>query len=89
MAPAAAAYALSPINLIPDFVPMLEYLDDLLIVPLGLLLIIRLLPPLVLLESRAKANALLARPRSYFAAGFIVGIWLLCIVGIAYWWHFR
>lgn len=58
------AYALSPINQIPDFVPILGYLDDLLIVPLGLLLIIRLLPPLVLLESRAKANALLARPRS-------------------------
>ena len=86
---AVAAYALSPIDLIPDFIPILGYLDDLLIVPLGLLLVIRLLPPLVLLESRAKANALLNRPKSYLAAGFMVGIWLVCIVGLAYWWLLR
>ena len=49
---AIVAYALSPIDLIPDFIPVLGYLDDLLIVPLGLLLVIRLLPPEVLAESR-------------------------------------
>ena len=87
MALAVAAYALSPIDLIPDFIPVLGYLDDLLIVPLGLLLVIRLLPPQVLLESREKANALLSRPRSYLAAAFMVGIWLLCIIGFAYWWY--
>lgn len=86
LALAVAAYALSPIDLIPDFIPILGYLDDLLIVPLGLLLVIQLLPPLVLLESREKANALLARPRSYVAAGFMIGIWLLCVVSFAYWW---
>ncbi len=84
---AVAAYALSPIDLIPDFIPILGYLDDLIIVPLGLLLVTRLLPPQVLLESRAKANALFARPRSYLAAAFMVCIWLLCIFGIAYWWR--
>ena len=87
MALAVAAYALSPIDLIPDFIPVLGYLDDLLIVPLGLLLVIRLLPPQVLVESREKANALLSRPRSYLAAAFMVGIWLLCIIGFAYWWY--
>jgi uncharacterized membrane protein YkvA (DUF1232 family) len=84
---AVAAYALSPIDLIPDFIPVLGYLDDLLIVPLGLLLVIRLLPPLVLVESREKANALLSRPRSYVAAAFMVCVWLLCIIGFAYWWY--
>lgn len=85
LALAVAAYALSPIDLIPDFIPVLGYLDDLLIVPLGLLLVIRLLPPEVLAESREKASALHSRPTSYVAAAFMVGIWLLCIVGFAYW----
>ena len=87
MALAIAAYALSPIDLIPDFIPVLGYLDDLLIVPLGLLLVIRLLPPEVLAESREKATTLLSPPRSYVAAAFMVGIWLLCIVAITYWWY--
>ena len=87
LALAIAAYALSPIDLIPDFIPVLGYLDDLLIVPLGLLLVIRLLPPHVLAESREKANTLLSRPRSYAAAAFILGTWLLCIVAITYWWY--
>lgn len=79
-----AAYALSPIDLIPDFIPIVGYLDDLLIVPLGLLLVIRMLPPEVISDSREKANALIARPTSYLAAIFIVGIWLLCLAGVAY-----
>lgn len=87
LALAVAAYALSPIDLIPDFIPVLGYVDDLLIVPLGLLLVIRLLPLQVLVESREKATALLSRPRSYLAAAFMVGIWLLCIAGFAYWWY--
>ena len=87
MALAIAAYALSPIDLIPDFIPVLGYLDDLLIVPLGLLLVIRLLPPEVLADSREKASTLLARPKSYVAAAFMIGIWLLCIVALAYWWY--
>ena len=89
LALAIAAYALSPIDLIPDFIPILGYLDDLVIVPLGLLLVIRLLPPDVLAESRDKAYALLARPKSYAAAILMVGIWLLCIAGLAFWWFHR
>ncbi len=84
-----AAYALSPIDLIPDFVPVVGYLDDLLVVPLGLLLVLRLLPPAVLAESREKARTVLARPKSYGAAACMVGIWLLCVAGLAYWWLHR
>ncbi len=89
LALAVAAYALSPIDLIPDFIPVLGYLDDLLLVPLGLLLVIRLLPPQVLADSREKSDAILARPRSYLAAAFVVGLWLLCIWGLAYWWYYE
>ena len=84
---AIAAYALSPIDLIPDFIPVLGYLDDLLIVPLGLWLVIRMLPPQVLADSRLQAKALLARPRSHVGALAIVSIWLLCITGLFYWWQ--
>jgi len=89
LALAIAAYALSPIDLIPDFIPVLGYLDDLLIVPVGLLLVIRLLPPEVLAASREKANALLARPTSRAAAWFMVAIWLGCIAAVACWWNRR
>ena len=87
LAVVVAAYALSPIDLIPDFIPVLGYLDDLLIVPLGLLLVIRLIPPVVLAQAREKASTLLSRPRSLVAAAFMVGIWLLCIAALAYWWY--
>ena len=59
LALAVAAYALSPVDLIPDFIPVLGYLDDLLIVPLGLMLVIRLLPPDVLALARGRAALLL------------------------------
>lgn len=84
LALAVAAYALSPIDLIPDFIPVLGYLDDLLLVPLGLLIVIRLLPAHVLTSSRQKAAAAIDRPRSKSAAIVIICIWLLCIAGLAY-----
>jgi uncharacterized membrane protein YkvA (DUF1232 family) len=71
-----AAYALSPIDLIPDFIPVLGYLDDLLIVPLGLLLVMRLMPEEVMVNARSKADTLLAKPRSWLAAVCFVAIWL-------------
>jgi uncharacterized membrane protein YkvA (DUF1232 family) len=71
-----AAYALSPIDLIPDFIPVLGYLDDLLIVPLGLLLVMRLMPVEVMVNARSKADTLLAKPRSWLAAVCFVAIWL-------------
>jgi uncharacterized membrane protein YkvA (DUF1232 family) len=58
VAPAVAAYALSPTDLIPDFVPVLGYLDDLVIVPLGIMLAIRLIPPAIMAEHRAAAALL-------------------------------
>ena len=71
-----AAYALSPIDLIPDFIPVIGYLDDLLIVPLGLALVVRLTPPEVLESARAKAALTASRPVSYTAAIFFLLLWL-------------
>lgn len=72
---AVAAYALSPIDLIPDFIPVIGYLDDLILVPLGILLAVRLIPPAVLAEHRATATD--ARlPGSRTAAVVIVAIWI-------------
>lgn len=71
-----AAYALSPIDLIPDFIPVIGYLDDLLIVPLGIALVVGLTPPEVIEAARAKAEATVGRPVSYGAAVGIVAIWL-------------
>ena len=79
-----AAYALSPIDLIPDFIPVIGYLDDLLLVPLGLIIVIRLLPAHVLESSRAKAAAATERPCSRTAATIIVFIWLVCAGGLVY-----
>lgn len=72
-----AAYALSPIDLIPDFIPVIGYLDDLLIVPLGLALVVRLTPPEVLESARAKALQTASKPVSYAAAASFVLLWLL------------
>ncbi|MER8827268.1 YkvA family protein [Mesorhizobium sp. M0938] len=71
-----AAYALSPIDLIPDFIPVLGYLDDLIIVPLGVILAIKLIPPPLMDEFRARAAALERRPQSRTAMFFIVALWL-------------
>lgn len=73
------AYAFSPIDLIPDVIPILGYLDDLILVPLGIILVIKMIPPDVLAECRAKAEAVMAqgKPTSKIAAIVIVSIWLL------------
>lgn len=86
LALAVAAYAFSPIDLIPDFIPVLGYLDDVILLPLGILLIIRLTPEAVIADSRAKAQEVADRPVSPGAAAVIVMIWLLCAAGLAYWW---
>ncbi len=80
-----AAYALSPIDLIPDFIPIIGYLDDLLVVPLGLLLVVRLLPPEVLAASRARAATVLERPRSTIAAAVFIALWLAAAAAFGYW----
>lgn len=86
LAAAVAAYALSPIDLIPDFIPVLGYLDDLIIVPLGLILVIRLLPPEVLSSAREQANEYLSKPKNYWAATLIVIVWLLLAAALLAWW---
>lgn len=80
-----AAYALSPIDLIPDFIPVLGYLDDVILLPLGIVLVIRFTPAEVVEASRAKALAIAAKPTSNVAAAAIVVLWLLCAVGFGYW----
>lgn len=73
------AHTLSPIDLIPDFIPVLGYLDDLVIAPLGIALAIKMIPPEVMTECREKAQAAVGqgRPTSWAAAAVIVTIWLL------------
>lgn len=71
-----AAYALSPIDLIPDFIPVLGLVDDLLIVPAGIWLAVRLIPKPLMLEFRREATRRAERPRSYIAAASIALVWL-------------
>jgi len=85
---AVAAYALSPIDLIPDFIPVIGYLDDLLIVPLGIALVVRLIPPEVMAKHRALAMASQERPVSFAGATVIVLIWIAAI-GLTGWLAFR
>ena len=83
-----AAYALSPIDLIPDFIPILGYLDDLVIVPLGILLVVKLIPPAIMAEHRAAAAEIGEKPRSLTAAAVIVGLWIAA-VALTGWWLMR
>lgn len=83
---AVAAYALSPIDLIPDFIPVLGYLDDLLIVPLGILLAVRLVPPGLMAEFRAAAvGADGERVIGKVGAAIIVLLWIFGIALSAAW----
>src|SRR5690606_36193182 len=74
LALAVAAYALSPIDLIPDFIPVLGYLDDLILLPLGILLVIRLVPPPLMAGFRAATEQDEAGPARYAAAAVIIVI---------------
>lgn len=74
-----AAYALSPIDLIPDFIPILGYLDDIVIVPLGILLVIKLTPQYIIDDCRVVAATLFEKPINFWAARIIVLIWLIIL----------
>lgn len=82
-------YALSPIDLIPDFIPVLGYLDDVLLLPVCIWLALRLLPPPVLARARAQAADWLARsaarPRSLAGALAIAGVWVLVACALGVW----
>ena len=77
VAAAVVAYALSPFDLIPDFIPILGYLDDLIVVPLGITLALKLVPELVMAECRERARAASGRPSSRLGAAFVIGVWLI------------
>jgi uncharacterized membrane protein YkvA (DUF1232 family) len=85
LAVALAAYAFSPIDLIPDFIPILGYLDDLLILPLGALLAIRMIPPEVMAEARRRAAEHLRdnKPKYRFMIVVVVAIWVVILAGLA------
>jgi uncharacterized membrane protein YkvA (DUF1232 family) len=85
LAVAVVAYALSPIDLIPDAVPVLGLLDDLILVPLGLWLVIRLIPAPILEEHRRAAEVAGRLPQSRVAAVVIVMLWIaLAAAGLAW-----
>ena len=77
-------YALSPIDLIPDFIPVLGYLDDAILIPLGIALVITLMPPCVLAECRQEAilNPPTIKPKNWLAAFIIILLWLVAAYGI-------
>jgi uncharacterized membrane protein YkvA (DUF1232 family) len=75
-AAAIAAYALSPIDLIPDFIPILGYLDELILLPIAIALVIRMIPDPLMAEFRTKARRRSERPVSRMAAAVIIGLWI-------------
>ena len=85
------AYALSPVDLIPDFIPVLGYVDDALLLPGLIWLAIRLLPAGVVASSRVEADRWMVeqgeRPRSYAGATLIVAVWVLAGYGAWAWWN--
>ena len=83
VAAAVAAYALSPIDLIPDFVPVLGYLDDLIIVPLGIFAAVKLVPVGVMAELRERAlNSY--QPKSFAGAIIVLALWVAAITTIGW-----
>jgi uncharacterized membrane protein YkvA (DUF1232 family) len=87
LAVVVVGYALSPIDLIPDFIPVLGYLDDLILIPLGIWLALKLVPPEVITESRARAASALEGelPVNRTAAVVIVLVWVVCAALLVAW----
>ncbi len=80
------AYALSPIDLIPDFIPVLGYLDDLLLLPLGIWLAIRLMPADIWLECQAQASQSTTKlPTNRYALAIIIIIWVALAIALILW----
>lgn len=80
------AYSFSPIDLIPDFVPVLGYLDDLILVPLGVYLALRMIPTEIMADSRRLAGEQLrqGKPISRLGAGMVIAIWLVVLATLAW-----
>jgi uncharacterized membrane protein YkvA (DUF1232 family) len=86
LAALVAAYALSPIDLIPDFIPVLGYLDDVVVVPAGILLTVRLIPAPVMADLRAQAALRTTRPASRIGAALVVIVWLVMSLAAIFVW---
>jgi len=78
-------YAFSPIDLIPDPIPVLGYLDDLILIPLGIALALKMIPPIVMDDCREQARLTMeqGKPTNWAAAAAIIAIWLLVATGVA------
>jgi Protein of unknown function (DUF1232) len=78
-------YAFSPIDLIPDFVPILGYLDDLILIPLGIALLLKVIPSEIMAECREKAAAVMTsgKPRNWLVAGIIMLIWIVLAASVS------
>jgi uncharacterized membrane protein YkvA (DUF1232 family) len=85
LALAIAAYAFSPIDFIPDFIPVLGLLDDFIILPLGISLVIKLTPAAIIADNRARAREVTDHPRSTVAAVAIVSVWIFGAAILGYW----
>ena len=85
LAGAIVAYALSPIDLIPDFIPILGYLDEVILLPLAIAIALKLLPEAVLQDAQVQAESALNRPKNYKAAVIIVLIWIALAVVLTVW----
>lgn len=77
VAAAVVAYAFSPFDLIPDFIPVVGYLDDLILVPIGIAVALKVVPASVIADCRARAQLAEGRPVSRLGAAFIAAIWLI------------
>jgi uncharacterized membrane protein YkvA (DUF1232 family) len=73
------AYAFSPIDLIPDFIPVLGYVDDLLLIPAGIALTLKLIPSHVMAEARVKAEAQAQKPVNWWAGALIIMVWGIAV----------
>jgi uncharacterized membrane protein YkvA (DUF1232 family) len=79
------AYAISPIDLIPDFIPVLGYLDDLVLLPAGIWLALKLIPEPIMEAARAKAQSATERPTSKAAAATVALIWIATAALLTWW----
>lgn len=80
LAACVVGYAFSPIDLIPDFIPVLGLLDDLILIPIGIALVLKMIPPEVMEDCRQQAGEMIDKPTNWYAASVIILIWVLVIV---------
>ena len=85
LAVCVVGYAFSPIDLIPDPIPILGYLDDLVLIPLGVLAVRAMIPAAVLAECRERAHTVATKPTNWVAAGIIVAVWLIAVAAVVLW----